>query len=200
MDNYQQEIAKNRHLFDTIAVDWDAAANDDSAKINIILDLAALNNSEQVLDIGTGTGVLLPYLQELKIGQITALDLSEQMLALAKTKNKAANINFVCGDILDFKQTGFCAAIMFNCYPHFPDKPALALHLANILADGGRFIIAHSSSAAQINAHHQSEHGDHIAASLQPAFCEQKIWQEHFNIDILVDTEQMYIISGTKNG
>ncbi len=199
MDNYQQEIVKNRQLFDTIAADWDNLANDDSAKINIILGLAALNNLEQVLDIGSGTGILLPYLQKLQIGHITAVDLSEQMLAIAKGKNAAANISFVCGDILDFKQKGFGAAIMFNCYPHFPDKPALAAHLANILVDGGRFIIAHSSSAAQINAHH-SEHGDHIADHLQPAFSEQKIWQEHFNIDILVDTEQMYIISGIKNG
>ena len=79
----------DRYFFDKIADKWDDnEILSTPEKINEILDLLDLKKGQNILDLGTGTGVLLPYIAQ-RIGEegsITAVDFSEGMLNQAKKK------------------------------------------------------------------------------------------------------------------
>ena len=80
-----------RAYFDGIAGLWDQWMNPDSIAERLRPEVAAfgIEPDESVVDIGCGTGnltrVLLERLSEK--GRVIAVDLSEEMLAIARKKN-----------------------------------------------------------------------------------------------------------------
>lgn len=76
-----------KEFFDHLAPTWDdneVLSTPD--KVRFVLGFMNLKPGQSVLDLGTGTGVLLPYIAE-KIGtagHITAVDYSAGMLSRAK--------------------------------------------------------------------------------------------------------------------
>lgn len=78
-----------KEFFDHLAPTWDdneVLSTPD--KVRFVLGFMNLKPGQSVLDLGTGTGVLLPYIAE-KIGtagHITAVDYSAGMLSRAKEK------------------------------------------------------------------------------------------------------------------
>lgn len=59
-------------------------------------------NPQSILDLGTGTGAALPeLLSRYPDAQITAIDKSEQMLALAQSKVEDARVTWVCADFFE---------------------------------------------------------------------------------------------------
>ena len=71
-------------FFDTIAPSWDGMERlSTPGKVNEILDIIGVEKGMDVLDLGTGTGVLLPFLSERigSEGHILAVDISEGMLS-----------------------------------------------------------------------------------------------------------------------
>ena len=92
-------------FFDNIAPRWD---NDEirstPERINAVLDLLSIRKGDKVLDLGTGTGVLLPYLSVRvgEEGEVTGVDLSEGMLSRAIEKyGNLGNVRFLR---LDFEE------------------------------------------------------------------------------------------------
>lgn len=55
---------------------------------------------KHILEIGCGTGKNTTYLLG-KCEELTAVDLSEEMLAVARTKNKAGAVRFVQADVME---------------------------------------------------------------------------------------------------
>jgi ubiquinone/menaquinone biosynthesis C-methylase UbiE len=139
---------------------WDEEiAEKDTAKLQSIADFLMIESGSIILDIGTGTGVLLPYLLS-KVGmdgKIIALDHAEKMLLKAKTKNFVGNISFLCADVMTIPITDeYCDAVVcYSSLPHFPNKPIALLEIKRILKKGGRVFICHSSGREHINFIHQ---------------------------------------------
>lgn len=106
-------------------------------------------------------------------------------------------LHLTAGDVLKWQETGFDAAIVYSAYPHFANKAALAQKLCALLKPGGRFMVAHSESRQVIDARHQ--HGAQaVSVGLKPAAEEMRWFEGLFAIDILADTDQLYVLSGTK--
>lgn len=187
-----------KEYFDSVANKWDTMCHHNSQKISAILTLANIKKNSRILDIATGTGVLIPHLLKSEVAEVIAIDLSELMIAEAQKNHTDHRIQFEAANFYEFDQTGFDFAIAYSAYPHFLDKEAFVRHLAESLNHQGRFMIAHSESKETINGRHSGDQVRKVSASLKDATSESKNFESVFDIDILVDTDEMYIISGKK--
>ncbi|MEN6348297.1 MAG: methyltransferase domain-containing protein [Syntrophomonas sp.] len=152
---------KHRAYFNEKAAVWDQMmAHKPHEKLKETFKDLKFEPGSKVLDVGTGTGVMLPILQEMVglSGKITAFDLAEEMLSIAKIKNGQENIDYVQGDIeaAPFEDNTFDAVICNSCFPHFLNQAASICEMARILKPGGRVVICHLSSRQELNAMHRS--------------------------------------------
>ena len=150
-----------RSFFNALAPHWDANERlSTPAKIAEMAGLFDLRPGMSVLDLGTGTGVLLPELSR-RLGPqgcITAVDFAEAMLARAREKFSALNtpVDFVLADFEADPIAGRYDRILLYCvYPHLADPDSTLRRLAaNNLRPGGSLIIAFPAGAETINAIH----------------------------------------------
>ena len=92
------------------------------------------------LDLGCGTGLLSLELSR-HFRSVVALDISEPMLAIARSKRSAPNIDYRLCDADDFSAgTGFDAIVSHTMFHHLPNLPATLARLKRILAPKGRLI------------------------------------------------------------
>ena len=113
-----------------------------------------------VLDVGCGTGVLLPLLRERNgNGHVVALDLSGEMLKRALGKGQPAI--YVQGDAesLPLPEGIFDWVICNAVFPHFSDKSRALGELRRVLRAGGHLVICHTASRQAINEFHRSVGG-----------------------------------------
>ena len=84
------------NFFNSIAKDWDNIIKVDETKINYLLSQIDIKEDDYILDVGTGTGVLIPFLAKLSPkGSIKAVDISCNMLDIARNKfDDINNIEF----------------------------------------------------------------------------------------------------------
>ena len=88
-------------FFNCVAKNWDNMIEVNDSKINYLLSKLEIKEDDSILDIGTGTGVLIPFLDNLiPSGFIRGIDISKGMLevALEKYGNKS-NIAFDLVDV-----------------------------------------------------------------------------------------------------
>ena len=139
---------------------WDEEiAEKDTVKLQYIADCLTIKSGSIILDIGTGTGVFLPYLLS-KVGmggKIIALDHAEKMLLKAKTKNFTGNIVFLCADVMaiPLEDEIFNTVVCYSSLPHFPDKLKALMEMKRVLKKEGQVFICHSSSREHINSIHR---------------------------------------------
>lgn len=153
--------AEEISFFDKIAENWDAyEVYSTRTKVAEMLSLFGIESGHKVLDLGTGTGVLLPTLSDLvgKKGRVTAIDISEGMLDQAKKKFGALeNVVFMK---LDFEEEDiegrFDLIILYCVFPHlhFPQATLWKL-IRNNLTPSGRIIIAFPTDEEFINNIHK---------------------------------------------
>ena len=152
-----------RDYFNKQAEIWDKTASEtDSAKLAKLAAQIELNPGDVVLDVGTGTGVFLPYIMQ-RIGtqgHIYALDIAEKMLAKAQQKYLQNNIKFICGSVEEIPlSANTCnSVICYSSFPHFRDKQQALHEMKRVLKKGGLLFIGHTSSREHINhihSHHE---------------------------------------------
>jgi phosphatidylethanolamine/phosphatidyl-N-methylethanolamine N-methyltransferase len=144
MDNRQN---KERRFWDKFAKIYDPFINvifSDTYKAifdNLDSDLSTTHN---VLDIGTGTG-LIPFYICTKVSNVTATDISPEMIHIANQKKKKLNIQNIDFQIQDsynltFPDKSFDIVIASNLLHilYNPDKPLN--EIKRILKDNGTFI------------------------------------------------------------
>ncbi|NLQ16526.1 malonyl-ACP O-methyltransferase BioC [Marinomonas sp. M1K-6] len=105
---YKCQLAKR---FDRAAKSYDAYAEFQNIVLDRLLTMLPINRADVVLDLGTGTGQALAALTEtLKPQSCIGLDLSSQMLAVAKARcSDLQNTHYVCadGEQLPFREASF---------------------------------------------------------------------------------------------
>lgn len=189
-----KEIIKD--FFDNLAPHWDNEPIADREIIDTILDNSGVTESIDILDIGCGTGVLFPYYLERNVKSITAVDLSPEMVKIAKSKFPQAEI--ICDDAesISFDRQ-FDVIMIYNAFPHFPNPNALIENLSKALNTNGKISIAHGMSKKELDEVHKKSAGKVSNILLE---CEElkKMLEPYFNVDIMISNDKMYQVTGTK--
>lgn len=184
-------------FFNSVAATWDCTNRVNEAAVEKILNIAGVAADKTVLDVGCGTGVLIPYYLSKRVKSVTAIDISEEMIRIAKEKFKDSKITFVCGDIKDFACAAkFDCVIVHNAFPHLMNREETVPKLKALTAQGGTLTIAHSISRRDVlNCHKKIPE---ISAVLpETGAVAQMLKPELSGIVEISDTE-MYLVSGTK--
>lgn len=194
---------KQKGFFDERAEDWDGMSVHDPSKIEHIVSLLDLRDGMSILDVGTGTGVMVPhYLESMEGGHVTAVDYSERMVAVARRKfPESDRLEYRVQDVYDLDEDGvYDRVVCFSCFPHFPDPVGAIGVLSRALAPGGLLCVAHSSSREHINRVHL-EGGDEVSADYLP---EAGLMEEMFSSAGLEtvfsrDDDEFYIVIGRRS-
>lgn len=184
--------------FDSQAEHWDRSFHHDPRKIRSILRVCDLHSGQRVLDAACGTGVLFPWLLARDPELVMGIDISEAMTAKAREKYRNRHLRIVTADYYHLEAGAFDRIILFNAYPHFFDKERLAKKTLDLLADGGRFVVAQNRGRHKLNSIHDSRDENDCSLPLEAAAVECRWFEPYFRMDTVVDTEGLYIISGEK--
>ena len=146
------------NYFDEMASIWDNAVLHNKVRIREIIKLSGMKEGDKILDVGSGTGILVDYIREVnKLGEIYEVDCSQKMLNMARAKNyNDKNIQFLKLDIEnDIIDEAFDIIILYNSFAYLKNKLATLERLArNNLNNEGRIVIFHNSGEMQINLSH----------------------------------------------
>jgi ubiquinone/menaquinone biosynthesis C-methylase UbiE len=150
-----------RAYFNKKAANWDETASErDTTKLEHMSRRLNIKPASTILDVGTGTGVFIPFL--LKIigsrGQIVYLDIAEKMLAKARAKGFYGNVAYLCADITNIPIDNdiFDSVVCYSTFPHFQDKPSALTEMARVIKINGKLLICHTTSRIKLNdIHHQ---------------------------------------------
>ena len=186
--------------FDERADSWDESGCSGESRVQgAVLSLVDLKPGDTVLDLGCGTGVMVPFYLTAKAGKIVAVDVSEKMVERAREKfGGEPSVELRASDALSLDEgERFDAAVIYNAYPHFPDKLALVEKVYRLLKPSGRFVVAHGSGRDAINRHHEAVAAG-VSCGLRAASEESALWADKFEIEALVDTPGFYAFSGVR--
>ena len=186
-------------FFDRCAPSWDAEQVDHSAAIEEILDNAGVARGQSVMDVACGTGILFPFYLERGVDRVTGIDISPEMVRLAREKFAGEErIQVLCGDVEEAAfEEKFDRVVLHNAFPHFPDPDRLIGQLASFLRPGGVLTIAHSMSREQINEHHKGS-AAHVSCGLMPAGELAARMGKHLTVTTVISDDMMYQVVGVK--
>jgi ubiquinone/menaquinone biosynthesis C-methylase UbiE len=191
-----------REYFNQSANIWDETnAEMDGNKLKLMASRLDIMLNARVLDVGTGTGVLLPFICE-KSRQVVALDFAEEMLHQARTKDFPGSVDYLHADVINLPigDDIFDITICYSSFPHFQDKPKALAEIARVTRCGGRLMICHTSSRTRINQIHSQV--STLASDLIPDAVEmQKLLTAVGYIEISIeDDRESYLIRARKFG
>ncbi len=193
-------MRKRQSYFNQAAENWDKEY--DNPKLHAFLEQFVpsfgLSAGQHILDVGTGTGILIPFLNEAvgSNGHITAIDYAQNMVNICKTKySHLSNVSIMVANVerLQFSDNSFDAVICFGVFPHLDNKKVALSQFHRVLKSKGKFIIAHALSRAEIKHHHQN--APEVANDVLPDEKEMKIMLRNvgFTRIQIVDEQGRYL-------
>jgi SAM-dependent methyltransferase len=131
--------------------------------------VADLHEGETVLDLGSGGGidVILSAKRVGETGTAFGLDMTDEMLALARKNARDAgvrNVHFLKGMIEEIPlRAGSVDVVISNCVINLStDKPAVLTEIARVLAPGGRIGISDVVAEDRLSSGERAERGSFV--------------------------------------
>lgn len=188
------------NFFNNIAPQWDSMeVRSLPDRINHILDLMEIHPGMDIADLGTGTGVLIPYLLE-RVGldgSITAIDGSEGMLNIARDKyaELSDNISFLLSDFEEsMPSKKFDKIILYCVYPHLQSPIATLKTLVDHhLNPDGSIYIAFPNDESFVNHIHGEKKSTADLLPTAPALS-LFLFDNGFKAKVLEYSEDAYVI------
>jgi ubiquinone/menaquinone biosynthesis C-methylase UbiE len=148
-----------REYFNQKATMWDETSSEtDVNKLGRMAERLNIKTGSTVLDVGSGTGVFIPFLLSRvgSKGRLVALDFAEKMLKRARAKD-FKDIEYLHADItsIPVRDEIFDVVVCYSSFPHFQDKPRALAEINRVTKSGGRLLICYTASRAMINQHHR---------------------------------------------
>ena len=186
-------------FFDRCAPTWDADMIKSDAIIGTILDNAEVGPGMDILDVACGTGVMFDYYLQRGAASVTGIDIAPEMARIAGEKYAdEPRVQVICGDVEEAVfDRKFDRIVVYNAFPHFPKPKRLIKILAGLLKEDGRLTVAHGMSREAIDNHHSGS-ASKVSNGLMTADSLKKIFDPHFDVEIMISNRRMYQVSGVK--
>ena len=158
-------MEKRKDFFDRHAFSWDKdlGKEDRIHKTEEVVRWFGLAQNHSVLDVGAGTGILLPLIREVigAKGRLVAIDFSYKMLEKIRIHEFAGEKLLLNANVesMPLRSNQFDRVTCFSAFPHFPNKTRALLEMVRVLKSEGRLFIAHLHSVEEINRFHQQVGG-----------------------------------------
>ena len=148
-----------RSYFNGKATTWDEiVAEKDESKLRQMAARLDIGSGAVILDVGTGTGVFIPFLlQKIGVdGKILALDIAGEMLRRARAKNFDGVVAYLNADVahIPLADASVDSVVCYSSFPHFQDKPRALAEIYRVLRRGGCLFICHTSGREAVNGLH----------------------------------------------
>jgi len=182
-------------FFDRMAPQWDADLIRHDDVIQIILDNAGVKPGVRVLDVACGTGVLIPDYLERGVESVTGVDISGEMIRIAREKFPQENVEFICADVENAPLDEYDVIMVYNAFPHFPEPEELIKSLVGHLAIGGSLTIAHGMSRAQIDDHHRGS-ASKVSCGLMSEHALAGMMRKYLDVTVKISNNRMYQVTG----
>jgi ubiquinone/menaquinone biosynthesis C-methylase UbiE len=142
-------------FFDRIAPSYDSWAGGQHERVaSRLVDVAAPQKGEHVLDVGTGTG-LVAHLVAPRVspGSVIGIDLSDNMLAIARSK-RSKNVQFLgmAAERLVFKPETFDLVTMGEALAYLGDPSEALAEAHRVLRAGGRLAVSNQRRSLSTRA------------------------------------------------
>jgi len=151
-----------REYFNQLAPRWDAIPprEEAPAKVRRFVRQSAAGPPQLVLDVGCGTGVLLPAILE-TFPQATCVieaDFALAMLQENARKVRQPVVHRVCADaaMLPVADGRFDLVLCFGILPHLADGRAALAEWLRVLKPGGAVAVGHLAGSKELNEFHGS--------------------------------------------
>jgi SAM-dependent methyltransferase len=154
-------LTETRAFFACRAATWDSKFGDDLPAYTAAIGAAAIPRGGVALDIGCGSGRALSPLRQAvgPDGSVIALDLTPEMLAVARPASVTATAALILADArsLPLKDASADAIFAAGLVNHLPDPAAGLRELARVTRPGGRLVLFHPTGRATLAARHGND-------------------------------------------
>jgi ubiquinone/menaquinone biosynthesis C-methylase UbiE len=162
-----------KDYFDRHASSWDEMLKykERTSELSALVSWFGLAEGDWVLDVGTGTGILLPWISRAigPRGMLIGFDFSFKMLEMAKLREYLGEkiLLTATAESMPLRSDLFDRIICFSAFPHFPNKAKAFVEMVRVLKSGGSLFIAHLKSVEELNQFHRHLGGP-VAHDLLP--------------------------------
>jgi ubiquinone/menaquinone biosynthesis C-methylase UbiE len=170
---FGEKMERLKDYFDRHASSWDETLKYDERTSELLEVVSWFGLAERywVLDVGTGTGILLPLIRQAigPKGTLIGFDFSFRMLEKAKLREYFGKKIFLTAtaESIPLRSDLFDRIVCFSAFPHFPNKARALFEMVRVLKSGGLLFIAHLKSVEELNRFHQ-DLGGPVANDLLP--------------------------------
>ncbi len=168
-------------------------------RLKKIVASAEIEKGDFVLDVGSGTGVLVPLIQKYEPRRLYACDLSEAMLK--QLRKNYPDVETIVSDVRDLTlPDGSIDVVFINaCYANIVDKAGTFSSMGRMVKPSGRVVISHPLGKSFIDSFKESVP---FPVDDFPEESEAEILLEPygFRIKKFVDEPKLYILVATKGG
>ncbi|MHA1800092.1 MAG: metal ABC transporter permease [Candidatus Helarchaeota archaeon] len=200
----RKKTPRDVEFFNSLAEEWDLRNPHKPEILRAFVDILSIKSGSTILDVGTGTGVMIPYFMEKSTNnlKILAIDRAEKMIEVAKRKfpRKAfSNVQFKIQDINTMSMhQEYDVILCHNCFPHFKNQEETIRNMVQGLKIGGKLMVAHSKSRDWINKLHRKT--DAVENDYLPDVEELSLMMINAGLKILnhVDNEEMFLVLSKK--
>lgn len=197
-----------RFAFDQMADVWDDITTthaNKTAKLERVARAGASQPLTRVLDVGTGTGGLLPFLVECEPETIVAIDLSRAMLKKVRCKfpeliKSKVSLSQADALFLPLADGTFTAIYCHGVFPHLLEFSVVLREFKRVLAPGGRLVISHAIGRERVNAIHSRHNAAILRDDLLPTGKKlaANLIENEWKVLACEDQEEFYLVLAEK--